>query len=180
MSERATPDGDFIKAPFTAEQVDALNRYQRLGYVHEFTCAEAHDGADRALYATREGWRCPHCDYRQDWAHAAMLNPMTLESLYTLPCDVFLPPRTVIRKGCDLATLMTGINARREWRPEDCRFNDPSYQSPIRDLILKLDAVAQPHIAYPQIATAMFHLRDHLSALARCEEINRETIPTMS
>lgn len=50
----------------------------------------------------------------------------------------------------------------------------PRYQSHIRDLIPKLDALAQAHPAYSQVASAMSHLRDHLSALARCEEINRE------
>lgn len=48
-----------------------------------------------------------------------------------------------------------------------------SYQSPLRDLIVQIDAVAQRHIAYPQACDALRHLRDHLSALARCEEINR-------
>lgn len=65
---------DTIIAPWTSDQVDRLNRFQRLGYVHEFTCPDAHDGADRTLVATRAGWICPHCDYRQDWAHAVMLD----------------------------------------------------------------------------------------------------------
>jgi len=49
-----------------------------------------------------------------------------------------------------------------------------SYQSPLRDLIIQLDRVVVAHPAYPQAAAAMGHIRDHLSALARCEEINRE------
>jgi hypothetical protein len=64
---------DKITAPWTPDQVDRLNRFQRLGHVHEFTCPYAHDGADRTLVATKAGWICPHCDYRQDWAHAMML-----------------------------------------------------------------------------------------------------------
>jgi hypothetical protein len=47
----------------------------------------------------------------------------------------------------------------------------------LRDLIQRLDNVAQNHAAYPQAADAMKHLRDHLSALARCEEINRSEAP---
>jgi hypothetical protein len=47
------------------------------------------------------------------------------------------------------------------------------HPSPIRDLILKLDAVARVHAAYPQVCHVMTNLRDHLSALARCEEINQ-------
>jgi hypothetical protein len=50
----------------------------------------------------------------------------------------------------------------------------PRYQSPLRDLVLQLDRTAMAHPAYPQAAAAMNHLRDHLSALARCEEVNRE------
>lgn len=65
---------DKITAPWTPDQVDRLNRFQRLGYVHEFTCPDSHNGADRTLVATKNGWICPHCDYRQDWAHAAMLD----------------------------------------------------------------------------------------------------------
>lgn len=61
-----------IKAPWTIDQVHALNAYQRLGYVHEFTCAESHDGRDRILRATSGGWKCPTCDYTQDWAHEWM------------------------------------------------------------------------------------------------------------
>jgi hypothetical protein len=46
------------------------------------------------------------------------------------------------------------------------------YTSPLRDLILRIDAVAQSHIAYPQAADALKHLRDHLAALAFAEEVN--------
>jgi hypothetical protein len=31
---------------------------------------------------------------------------------YTLPCDVMLPPHTIIRRGCKLSTLITGLIAR--------------------------------------------------------------------
>lgn len=58
-----------IKAPWTAEQVDALNTTQRCGVVHPFTCPGHEGGGDRTLVATRHGWICPHCDYTQDWAH---------------------------------------------------------------------------------------------------------------
>jgi hypothetical protein len=61
-----------IIAPWTAEQVDALNRFQHAGTVHEFTCPGHEGGGDRTLVATRDGWICCHCDYRQNWAHAFM------------------------------------------------------------------------------------------------------------
>lgn len=49
-----------------------------------------------------------------------------------LPCDVFLPPATIIRKGCDLHTLMVALDERTKWAAEDCRFNDAA--SSIREL----------------------------------------------
>jgi hypothetical protein len=62
-----------ITAPWTPDQVDGLNRFQRAGFVHPFTCPDTHNGADRTLVATRAGWICPHCDYTQNWMHAAMI-----------------------------------------------------------------------------------------------------------
>jgi hypothetical protein len=63
-----------IKAPWSAEQVDALNRFQRTPHIHPFTCPGHDGGGDRDLVATRQGWICRHCDYRQDWAHDLMLD----------------------------------------------------------------------------------------------------------
>ncbi|HLH92115.1 MAG TPA: hypothetical protein VKX28_27085 [Xanthobacteraceae bacterium] len=65
---------DKITAPFTHAQVDALNHWQRRGFVHPFTCANDHGQFSRDLVATVDGWICPHCDYRQKWAFAAMLH----------------------------------------------------------------------------------------------------------
>jgi hypothetical protein len=66
-----------IYAPWTEEQVKALNRWQEAGYVHPFTCWEGDD-----LVATTGGWVCPKCSYQQNWAHSFMLeepvNPMTV------------------------------------------------------------------------------------------------------
>jgi len=66
-----------IRAPWTSEQVDALNAFQERGGMHPFTCgAEAHP-VHLVLLAHRDGWRCsdPACGYRQDWAHAFMADP---------------------------------------------------------------------------------------------------------
>jgi hypothetical protein len=60
-----------IKAPFTDEQVVALNRWQAAGNVHPFTCTAHH-----TLVAHSYGWRCSMkgCeDYRQNWAWSFML-----------------------------------------------------------------------------------------------------------
>jgi hypothetical protein len=54
-----------------------------------------------------------------------------------------------------------------------------SFQSPLRDLILKIDEVAVGHLAYSQAADAIRNLRDHLSAIAYAEEINRDTGKTV-
>jgi len=69
---------DIIKAPFTKFQVDKLNHYQQLGFVHEFTCGNKHDG-NKILIATEDGWICPSCDYKQNWANKFMLNSSKLE-----------------------------------------------------------------------------------------------------
>jgi hypothetical protein len=74
------------RAPWTAEQVAKLNAWQSCGWVHPFTCgcgdradlmhrayAERHGGDLGQLIATADGWLCPVCGYRQDWAHDFML-----------------------------------------------------------------------------------------------------------
>lgn len=66
-----------VTAPFTNEQVENLNGYQRSGVFHEFTCGNDFclgvDGHKAVLVATNDGWECPAgCGYTQDWAHEAM------------------------------------------------------------------------------------------------------------
>ena len=64
-----------VFAPWTQEQVDALNRWQGCGWVHPFTCGKNDHGylnSQRTLVATKNGWVCPNCDYTQDWAHDFM------------------------------------------------------------------------------------------------------------
>ena len=178
---------EFINAPWSAAEVDALNRFQRADHVHPFTCPHHTDNINRTLFATSAGWLCPHCAYQQDWAHRAMLaEPDTPK----LTCDVCLPPATLIRKGCEIEVLMVALRAREFWDAAECRFADPkallpqidpaqigelgeTNQSPVRDLILKLDEVARYHPSYPQVCHALSNLRDHLSAIAFAEEVNR-------
>jgi hypothetical protein len=71
---------DQIRAPWTPEQVAALNRFQLRGGMHPFTCGASHAGPSPALVARPDGWHCPGtyrapCDYRQDWAHRFMADP---------------------------------------------------------------------------------------------------------
>lgn len=67
-----------VYAPFSSEQVTALNRWQHGGPGHPFTCARLHArGRSPVLDATHSGWICPDpdCDFTQDWALTVMANP---------------------------------------------------------------------------------------------------------
>lgn len=76
--------GKVMKAPWTAQQVKFLNEFQSGGQFHPFTCGgnrmdeahtayqKEHGGDFGQLVATTEGWECPVCDYRQEWAHGFM------------------------------------------------------------------------------------------------------------
>ena len=73
----------FIHAPFTAEQVVALNDYQTTRWFHPFTCGHCRDlmvggvpFRECLLVATEAGWTCPTCDYTQDWAWKFMAAPL--------------------------------------------------------------------------------------------------------
>ncbi len=71
-----------IIAPWTPEQVERLNAYQRDGRYHAYTCggergdkahtayATEHGEDNGQLIATTDGWKCPVCKYTQKWAHA--------------------------------------------------------------------------------------------------------------
>ena len=51
-------------------------------------------------------------------------------------------------------------------------------ESSVRDLTRQLMEVARQHIAYSQVANFMYHLNDHLSAIAYAEEVNQKTKET--
>lgn len=75
---------DLIHPPWSPLQVATLNRLQRSGLMHPFTCCgEAHAFNSPTLIATANGWRCPRpeCDYRQDWAHSFMADPEAVAAL---------------------------------------------------------------------------------------------------
>lgn len=70
--------GDLVP-PWDDATVAALNDFQRNGRMHPFTCPNRGDGNHRRdsrdlglLEATANGWRCPDCDYTQQWAHPFM------------------------------------------------------------------------------------------------------------
>lgn len=69
-----------IISPWTPEQVAQLNKWQAAGYVHPFTCSndDCAGGNGKNLVATGDGWRCPSCDYKQDWCHDFMMDETEL------------------------------------------------------------------------------------------------------
>lgn len=68
-----------IKAPFTPEQIDALNKYQNSGIFHPYTCGNEKCRQD--LIATENGWICPCCEYTQNWAHDILPSKNEIENL---------------------------------------------------------------------------------------------------
>lgn len=72
--EGTQPGTEKIHAPWSTQQVDALNRYQASGLMHPFTCRGEHPEGRPALIAQHDGWLCPdpRCGVSQDWAHAWM------------------------------------------------------------------------------------------------------------
>lgn len=67
---------DKLRTPFTAEQVEQLNKFQDSGLYHPFTCGNS--SRHRNLVATADGWICLDCDYKQHWAHGFMADAKTL------------------------------------------------------------------------------------------------------
>ncbi len=65
-----------IRAPFTAEQQLALDRWQNDGAVHPFTCPNGH-----GPLVVGPHWWCRHCVYVQNWAHAIMASGFSAPTL---------------------------------------------------------------------------------------------------
>lgn len=83
-----TEEHCIIHAPFTAEQVTNLWAWQQSRWVHPFTCVNrsdeyhgwtVHVSQMGALWPYEEGWYCPWCDYKQDWAHSFMVDGSIFE-----------------------------------------------------------------------------------------------------
>jgi hypothetical protein len=79
-----------ITAPWTPEQVEALNAYQQLGMFHPFTCGTQ----STSLVATEAGWICPCCTYKQDWAWEEMADPEFIRTLKEAHDQVLPPVKT--------------------------------------------------------------------------------------
>lgn len=71
-------DPGTVVAPFTREQVEHLNCYQKSRAIHPFTCGNRseHRENEGVLVATESGWHCPAqgCQYIQNWASSSMAN----------------------------------------------------------------------------------------------------------
>jgi hypothetical protein len=65
-----------IYAPFSQDQVTALNAFQSNPRNHPFTCDNPvciiEDGTSAPLIVRERGWICPSCSYTQNWAHKFM------------------------------------------------------------------------------------------------------------
>lgn len=59
--------GNHIIAPWDYETVDYLNKIQQNPYFHGYTCGN--ESRHELLVATTDGWKCPNCEYTQNWAH---------------------------------------------------------------------------------------------------------------
>lgn len=74
-----------VKELWTPEQVESLNKFQKAGQFHPFTCDNRGDGnhpfedeyGDHGVLRARNtGWYCNFCNYTQDWAHDFMFNDL--------------------------------------------------------------------------------------------------------
>lgn len=83
--EAALDGSEIIFAPFTEQEVEALNLFQTNRLLHPFTCGNRtnnlHYDGEGVLIATTDGWICPFCTYTQDWAHRWMTKPIRVRIL---------------------------------------------------------------------------------------------------
>jgi hypothetical protein len=66
-----------IFSPWSHDEVDNLNKRQKINNLHPYTCGDC--GKDLVAYFS--GWRCSdiECKYRQNWAHKQDINGFTLK-----------------------------------------------------------------------------------------------------
>ncbi len=72
-------DNDRVKAPFTDEQVERINKFQESNAFHPYTCMGAYCNRSKVPYggrliATNEGFICPCGKYAQDWCNSFMID----------------------------------------------------------------------------------------------------------
>lgn len=66
-----------VHAPWTDEQVNSINRYQKIGIPHPLTCAAPGcTSTDCILVAKHDGMHCECGQWKQDWVHDFMTKPL--------------------------------------------------------------------------------------------------------
>lgn len=101
---------EFIEAPFTLRQVELLNKYQENSAFHPYTCG---NDSNHILVADIDGWRCPECDYKQNWAHRASCEVANYDSKSSW--DLIQFDRDEARKaGEDLEKRLSGKQSSKK------------------------------------------------------------------
>lgn len=110
---------DIILAPWTVEQVEALNRFQSdESGMPAFVCGRGHPDNVQPMLAETDGFRCAVCDYRQDWAHDFMANP-----------DAWYAPAQILK----ILALWLTSEKRPEEDPEDKSLNPDTLRQDLKD-----------------------------------------------
>lgn len=126
-----------LHAPWTDDEVRALNICQQQGRIHPFTCKNGH-----VIRARNSGWYCPAegCTYTQSWAHAFMADPELWPSTMVPALRRTLTPDAIafrIRAELVCCNIYDRIvrkeltiqqaEARKEWHPM-CYYGEQSAQ----------------------------------------------------
>ncbi len=146
-----------IRTPWSDDDVELLNNYQMDGSGHPYTCENRGNGSHAItnsetgmLVATRNGWICYDCDYRQDWAYLHTIdqqfekeypepqpkNCLVCDATYTPgmepdPCLGMLPGVRFACCGHGNETrryVMTDTNEVLRQRRADAILGEPLYQ----------------------------------------------------
>lgn len=69
---------NIIKAPWSLQEIENLNRFQNSNRFHPYTCGsdnrmDKNHSNGGILIATTEGWICSGCTYTQDWCLDIMI-----------------------------------------------------------------------------------------------------------
>lgn len=68
-------------APFTEEQVNNINAWQEIGFVHPLTCPDNCDEFGERMFAIETGMFCPQCDgLKQEWVPTGVADGSLLAS----------------------------------------------------------------------------------------------------
>lgn len=95
---------------------------------------------------------------------------------YTLPCDVHIPPATVIAAGCDLATLKLAM----EWEGRPRKFEgNPNYTLPRFSLPATDDVIPGPNLRMLQLVRNLANA-EYRSEVDRCIDEANAILATLT